>query len=147
MNKIIIAMPTENEFMPSISHWGHKYNWSDSEVHFVHVIRKEVYVPMVTIREYPDEATYEKIKKSMLTFIEAKAKEIMPEQAFKNAHFDILFDPSPAEAMVDYAKKINADLVVVATRHKTGFAGLVTSSFADRFLKFAPCDVLILRPI
>ena len=55
--------------------------------------------------------------------------------------------PGPTtERMAEYAKEINAGLIVVATRNKRGFSGLFLSSFADRILKLAPCDVLVLRP-
>ena len=70
----------------------------------------------------------------------------MPERAFDNAHFEVLFDHSPADRIVKYAKDIEAHMLVVATRNKQGIAEFFTSSFADRVLKFSPCDVLVLRP-
>ena len=86
------------------------------------------------------------IRQKMLGFVTAKAKELMPEAAFKMAHFEILFAESPADRLAEYAKEVDAGMVVVATRNKKGFAGLFVSSFADRLLKLSPCDVLIIRP-
>ena len=144
--KIVIAMPTEEEFMPSISRWGHEYIWTKWEVYFIHVVRKDVYVSEMGVDETPSKAAQEKIKQHMLDFIKNKASEMMPLPAFKKAHFEVLFAQSPAERMAEYAKEINAGLIVVATRNKRGFSGLFLSSFADRILKLAPCDVLVLRP-
>ncbi|MEQ1743633.1 MAG: universal stress protein [Candidatus Nitrotoga sp.] len=144
--KIVIAMPTEEEFMPSISRWGHEYVWTKRESYFVHVIKENISVSEMGIEEIPDQLTVANLKQQMLDFIKSKAREMMPELAFKKVHFDVLFAQSPAERMAEYAKEINAGLIVVATRNKRGFSGLFLSSFADRILKLSPCDVLVLRP-
>ncbi|CAH1075488.1 universal stress protein [Candidatus Nitrotoga sp. 1052] len=144
--KIVIAMPAEEEFMPSISRWGHEYVWTKREIYFVHVIKKDISVSEMGVEEIPDKVTVENLKQQMLDFIKNKAREMMPELAFKKAHFEVLFAQSPAERLAEYAKEINAGMIVVATRNKRGFSGLFLSSFADRLLKLSPCDVLVLRP-
>lgn len=144
--KIIIAIPTEEEFMPSISRWGHEYGWTKREAYFVHVIKKDISVSEMGFEETPDKATVENMKQQMLDFIKNKAREMMPELAFKKAHFEVLFAQSPADRLAEYAKEINAGMIVAATRNKRGFSGLFLSSFADRLLKLSPCDVLVLRP-
>jgi len=49
----------------------------------------------------------------MLDFIKSKGKEMMPELAFKKAHFEVSFAQSPAERMAEYAKEIYTGMVVV----------------------------------
>jgi len=144
--KIVIAMPTEEEFMPSISRWGYEYAWAEGDVYFIYVVRKDIDVGEISVDETPSKTAQEKIKRNMLDFIKNKASEMMPASAFKKAHFEVLFAQSPADRLAEYAKEINAGMVVVATRNKKGFAGMFLSSFADRILKLSPCDVLILRP-
>lgn len=144
--KIVIAMPAEEEFMPSISRWGHEYAWTKKEIYFVHVIKKDISVSEMGVEEIPDKLTIENLKPQMLDFIKNKARDMMPELAFKKAHFEVLFAQSPADRLAEYAKEINAGMIVVATRNKRGFSGLFLSSFADRLLKLSPCDVLVLRP-
>ena len=144
--KIVIAMPTEEEFMPSISRWGHEYVWTKRETYFVNVIKKNISVSEMGVEETPDKATVENLKQQMLDFIKNKAREMMPVLAFNKAHFEVLFAESPADRLAEYAKEINAGMIVVATRNKRGFSGLFLSSFADRLLKLSPCDVLVLRP-
>jgi len=141
--KIIIAMPTEEEFMPSISRWGHEFNWTRCEVHFVHVFKKNYEVSEISIVEFPDSTTLGKLKESSLEFFKKKAREMLPDKAFENAHFEIFSDVTPADKIVEYAKRIDANMIVVATRHKRGLAGLFTSSFADKMLAFSPCDILL----
>ncbi|MDP1786384.1 universal stress protein [Nitrosomonas sp.] len=144
--KIVIAMPTEEEFMPSISRWGHEYAWTKREVYFIHIVRKDVYVSEMGVDETPSKAAQEDMKQQMLDFIKNKASEMMPLPAFKKAHFEVLFAQSPADRLAEYAKEINAGMIVVATRNKRGFSGIFLSSFADRLLKLSPCDILVLRP-
>jgi nucleotide-binding universal stress UspA family protein len=139
-------MPTEEEFMPSISRWGHEFTWDHYEVHFVHVIQKMYEVNEISVHEVPDTETLNKMKASNLSFFKKKAQEILPQRALSNTHFEILYHQSPAEALVEYVKKIDANMVVIATRNKKGFAGFFSSSFADKMLDFAPCDILVLRP-
>lgn len=144
--KIVIAMPAEEDFMPSISRWGHEYVWTKREAYFVHVIKDNISVSDMGVEETPDKVTVEKLKQQILDFIKNKAREMMPVLAFKKAHFEVLFAESPADRLVEYAKEINAGMIVVATRNKRGFSGLFLSSFADRLLKLSPCDVLVLKP-
>ena len=84
--KIVIAMPTEDEFMPSISRWGHEYVWTHKEVYFIHVVRKDIYVHEMGVDEIPGKVEQENIKKQLLDFIKNKAGEMMPLQAFKKKH-------------------------------------------------------------
>ncbi len=86
------------------------------------------------------------MKETNLEFFKKKAREILLDRAFENAHFEIFCDASPADKMVEYAKGIDVNMIVVATRNKRGIAGLFTSSFADRMLALSPCDILVLRP-
>ncbi|MCC6877846.1 MAG: universal stress protein [Sandaracinaceae bacterium] len=57
----------------------------------------------------------------------------------------ILHDPSPAHAICAYAKKIGADLIVIATHGRTGLKHLLIGSVAERVVRHAPCPVLSLR--
>jgi nucleotide-binding universal stress UspA family protein len=144
--KIVIAMPTEEDFMPSISRWGQEYGWTKREVYFIYVIRKDVCVGEMSVVETPSKAAQENMKQHLLEFIKNKASEMMPLPTFKQAHFEVQFAQSPADQLAEYAKEINAGMIVVATRNKRGFSRMFLSTFADRLLKLSHCDVLVLRP-
>jgi nucleotide-binding universal stress UspA family protein len=45
----------------------------------------------------------------------------------------------------DFASKLPADLIVLATRGQTGLARIVLGSTAERIVQFAPCPVLVTR--
>lgn len=61
-------------------------------------------------------------------------------------YFQVTKDFHPEEEVIEFLKNVNATLIVVATRGKHGFEGLFHSSFTDYMVKFAPCDVFVVRP-
>lgn len=52
---------------------------------------------------------------------------------------------SPSEGICEAARKMEADLVVVATHGRTGLSHLLIGSVAERVVRHAPCPVLTLR--
>jgi nucleotide-binding universal stress UspA family protein len=49
------------------------------------------------------------------------------------------------EAIVETAKQIKADLIVMGTRGLTGLKHALLGSVAERTLRFAPCPVLTVK--
>jgi nucleotide-binding universal stress UspA family protein len=54
-------------------------------------------------------------------------------------------DGYPPDAIVDYAKSIGADLIVVGSRGRGELAALVLGSTSHRIVHLAPCDVLVVK--
>jgi nucleotide-binding universal stress UspA family protein len=52
---------------------------------------------------------------------------------------------SPVEAIVDYAKEMEIELIVIATHGRTGLSHVLLGSVAERIVREAPCPVLTLR--
>jgi len=52
---------------------------------------------------------------------------------------------APAEAIVEYARRIEADLIVMGTHGRTGLDRLLTGSVAEHVVRSAPCPVLTVR--
>lgn len=52
---------------------------------------------------------------------------------------------SPANAIAEYAKDANADLIVMGTHGRGGVAHLLMGSVAERVVRIAPCPVLTVR--
>lgn len=48
----------------------------------------------------------------------------------------------PSEAIVETAKAIGADLIVMGTRGLSGFKHVMSGSVAERTVRFAPCPVM-----
>jgi nucleotide-binding universal stress UspA family protein len=51
----------------------------------------------------------------------------------------------PAQVIVESAKDLKADFIVMATRGRTGFAHLLAGSVAERVVRTAPCPVLTMH--
>ncbi|MGH6689666.1 MAG: universal stress protein [Gammaproteobacteria bacterium] len=58
---------------------------------------------------------------------------------------DVLLEGSPAERIMELAKKRSADVIVMGTRGRTGFKKLLLGSVAERVIGLAPCAVLTVR--
>jgi nucleotide-binding universal stress UspA family protein len=58
---------------------------------------------------------------------------------------ELLEASSVVEAMVEYAAKEKADLIVVGTRGMTGFKKLIMGSVSSGLVSHSPCSVLVAR--
>ena len=54
----------------------------------------------------------------------------------------VLTSNTPAQAIVDYARKSKVDLIVIGTRGRGGMAHLLVGSVAERVVRTATCPVL-----
>jgi len=61
------------------------------------------------------------------------------------AHTVALTAISPSDAIVQYAKSEGADVIVMGTHGRSGFAHLFMGSVAERVVRLAPCPVLTTR--
>ncbi len=52
---------------------------------------------------------------------------------------------TPYREIVDAARERNADLIIMGTRGRTGLAGMLMGSTAERVMHHAPCPVLVVR--
>lgn len=57
----------------------------------------------------------------------------------------LLAAPNPVVGLCDYARNADVDLIVVATRGRSGVSRLVMGSVAERIVRHAPCSVLVVR--
>ncbi len=52
----------------------------------------------------------------------------------------------PGHRIVDFAKELNADLIVMPTHGRRGLKHLLIGSVAERVTRLADCPVLVMRP-
>lgn len=144
---IAIALPIEEKLLHPFYHWGQRFDWSHvKEVHIVHVVKKNITPLEFGLVEMPDETTYQEMVPSLQTYMREEAIKIVPASFKGEIYYHLTRDFSPEEEMIDTLKKLKVSLVVVSTRGKHGFEGLFHSSFTDQMVKFAPCDVFVVRP-
>jgi len=61
------------------------------------------------------------------------------------AHVALETSDHPAEAITQYAKSANIDLIVIGTNGRGALAQLLVGSVAERVVRTAPCPVLTVR--
>lgn len=145
--RIVIAVPIEEHLLEPLYEWGRKFDFSHVEsVHFVHVVKKNITPLEFGLVESPDEATYKDMVPTIEKFLKDESQKILPENFQGQVSFRVTKDFHPEEEVIDILKELKATLIVVATRGKHGLDGLFHSSFTDYMVKFAPCDVFVVRP-
>ncbi len=85
---------------------------------------------------------------------EAKAKQIalnqlhdvLAAEGVATAFRDVRISPAPAHEIVEYAREIQADVIVAGTHGRSGVSRLLMGSVAEHIVRTAPCPVLVVRP-
>lgn len=145
--KIAIAIPLEENLLEPLREWGRKFDFSHVEsIHFIHVVKKNITPLEFGLIESPDDATYKDMAPTIEKFLREEAKKIVPADFHGSMNFKVTKDFHPEEEVIDILKELRTTLIVVATRGKHGFEGFFHSSFTDYMVKFAPCDVFVVRP-
>ena len=85
---------------------------------------------------------YEQLKAQATLQVEAAAQELAA--AGVEARGIAVADPA-AMAIVEYARSLSADLVVMGTRGLTGLKHVALGSVAERVVRTAPCPVLTVK--
>lgn len=147
LQTIVIALPLEEELLTPFYQWGKNFDFSHvKNVYFIHSVKKNIMPLEFGMMESPDETTFNQMKPTMEKFLKDEALKILPSHFQGKSEFLITLDYHPDQAMVEKLRELNANLLVVSTRGKHGIKGLFQSSFTDSMIKFAPCDVLVVRP-
>ena len=66
------------------------------------------------------------------------------DKKYANVHFQVLFG-TPATEIAKFAEKEHADLIVLPSHGRQGFARLMIGSVAERVVRLAHCPVLVIR--
>lgn len=145
--KIVIALPLEESLLGPLHDWGKKFDFTHVEsIHFVHVVKKNITPLEFGLVESPDDITYQDMVPTLDKFLKDEARRILPVDFKGKVEFLVTKDFNPEEEIIDILKNVNATLIVVATRGKHGLEGFFHSSFTEYMVKWAPCDVFVVRP-
>lgn len=89
----------------------------------------------------------EKITKEMTGAVMEKLEELRRGKLAKVKDVEVTTAThrSPASAIVEHAKKVGADLIIVATQGRTGLGALLIGSVAEKVVRHAHCPVLAVR--
>lgn len=142
-----LAIPLEEELLEPFYTWKEKFHFQEIEhLHMIHGVKKNITPLEFGLMESPDEGTFKEMAPVLKKFLQDEVKKIIPDYFKGEITYKLSCGFHPEEDVVDYLKKIQADLIVVSTRGRHGIQGLFHSSFTEYMVKFAPCDVYVLRP-
>ncbi len=111
----------------------------DAEVRLLHVVEALVLPPDV---EVLDLEAFAATLNSEAAKCLSKWRE---EVAARGPVTEELRAGTPYREIVDAARERNTDLIIMGTRGRTGLAGVLMGSTAERVMHHAPCPVLVVR--
>jgi nucleotide-binding universal stress UspA family protein len=116
----------------------------DAELHLVHAF--DVRVPLVTpLTPYGTSASpgaIEEMQEEAATKLDDLGRRASAQGVAATPH--VLGAPA-ASAIVDLAEELEADLIVMGTRGRTGLKHVLLGSVAERTMRHAPCWVLAVK--
>jgi nucleotide-binding universal stress UspA family protein len=138
--KILIPTDSSEVSMEASRHALEIAKEMGSRVYAVYVVDV---VPFIGL---PTEGLWE----SMKEILEEEGKEALKkiEDTAKEMGVDLkseILEGSPANEILDYAKKKKVDLIVMGTTGKTGLDKLLLGSVAEKVSKGAHCPVLLVK--
>jgi len=110
---------------------------NSAHLYLIHVAR-----PMSPVE--PAAVWDEHGEENRLLNLERSLSELFSDSRFKEMRIRVKTG-NPGTEIVRYAEKIEADLVVMPSKGRTGMRRLTLGSVAERVLRYAPCPVLLLR--
>ena len=106
-------------------------------IHLMHVLPKlSAAEPGVIWGSVNDQSRAEQVRESV--------QEHLAAAKYAGLHISVEFG-DPGHEIVDFAKRISADLIVIPCQGRTGIERLLVGSVAERVVRLSPCDVLVLR--
>jgi nucleotide-binding universal stress UspA family protein len=99
------------------------------------VVPTHVYAPDGIVAGFPGEDRLE---------VHARLAHLRPADPSVNVDYRAV-EGEPVEAILDLARKIGADLIVMGTHGSSGLMRLLTGSVAESVVRQAPCPVLTVR--
>jgi nucleotide-binding universal stress UspA family protein len=126
------------DWVKRLSERGH------AEVHCVNVVQEPmVYMPVMagtTAAAMPAVPELQRISEANL--------EIFVDKHLSDLDIPVVSEVlvgRPAEEITDYAKKVGAQMIVIATRGQSGLAHMMLGSTAEGVVRKAECPVLTVR--
>jgi nucleotide-binding universal stress UspA family protein len=114
---------------------------SDAIIHAVHVVTNpadDLYEP----QEVPYWVMVEHAQKKAHEMLEEGMQRCLPASSRREVH---VLEGDPYEKIIETAKAVGADLIVMTSHGRGGVKHLVMGSVAEKIVRHAPCAVFVVR--
>lgn len=109
-----------------------------SQVHVLHVLANLTAIePGVVWQQIDDETRRQAARKAL--------EEHYGDDPYAGINKDVAIG-DPGHGIVDFAKDIDADMIVIASHGRHGIQRFFVGSVAERVVRFAQCPVLVFKP-
>ncbi len=139
INKIVVGYDGSEHAKAAIEFLKKLKEFNEAEIHIVTVIDlAQLYSYGVEIPQ----SVFENIKKHS----EDELKKVVEEiKSAGGKAVAVLIEGSPADAILDYAQKIQADMIVVGSRGLSTFKGLLLGSVSAKLVRESKLPVLVVK--
>lgn len=115
----------------------------DAELHLLHTLEIHLtstpeFVMGLALPQY--------VSESKAAAEKSLARVLDPKWSGGRTVVQAVVEGSPKVEIIQYARKQNIDLIVLATHGRTGLPHVIMGSVAETVVRTAPCPVLTVRP-
>jgi nucleotide-binding universal stress UspA family protein len=114
---------------------------NNATIYLLHVVPTLPALGEAAISEHVDSVEEDKARKMMEELAQKYLQGLKHELVVRGA-----FPAETAHAVVEVAKEIKADLIVMATHGRTGLPHFFMGSVTEGVMRGAPCPVLTIKP-
>lgn len=142
---ILVAVDTSDASRPAVQQAARLADCVGAELHVVHVVEHEIPEHLLDLKSANDSgrSVREWVEEEATQDFEKFLASMQASQKVKQRH---LLWGAPGERIVNLAKEIHAELVVLGTVGRTGLEGLLLGNTAENVLVHCDCDVLAVKP-
>ena len=115
-----------------------------ADVHLVHVINPSTFIPPQAFVQFADDTIME-ITKSLEAKLGQTRDDVFAGLGPARVTCAVLSHPSAASAITEYAEEHGVDTIVVGSHGRTGLDRWLIGSVAEKVVRHAKCDVLVVR--
>jgi universal stress protein A len=142
----LVPIDFSDHLKKTIQHATHLAALTGASIHLLHVFQipeypaafyQGLYLEHEAVKNYVETAKRETLAQLSLVAEQIHSKGLEAES--------ILRTGNPYEEIVNAAKQIGVDLIVIGSHGYTGLSRLLLGSTADRVLQYAPCPVLVVK--
>jgi nucleotide-binding universal stress UspA family protein len=141
LNSILVAFDFSDTSTSALNYGRNLAHAFGGRLHVIHIADV---ISTSAAQFYPEGPGDPEAKASGLAL--SQLQTVLAAENAPDARPTVRVASDPALAIVDFAKEIHADLIVIGTHGRTGVSRLLMGSVAEHVVRTAPCPVLVVRP-
>lgn len=135
-NRVLVPIDFSEESFAALEP-AREFVTAASQLYVLHVLSHlHPAEPGVVWNNIDDQQRQQKVEKAL--------RDRFQNSEYQNVHINVTVG-DPSSEIIDYAKAVETDLIVIPSHGRTGIARFFLGSVAERVVRFAHCPVVVLR--